>query len=45
MLVIVRGLFLQDMPAALALQQALPLAAIGLIAFGGAWIAVRRAVS
>jgi ABC-2 type transport system permease protein len=45
MLIIVRGLFLQDMPASLALQQAWPLVVIGAIAFGGAWIAVRRAVT
>jgi ABC-2 type transport system permease protein len=45
MLVIVRGVFLQDMPAILALQTAWPLAVIGAVAFGGAWVAVRRAVT
>ncbi|MFL5256753.1 MAG: ABC transporter permease [Rhodopila sp.] len=45
MLVIARGLFLQDMPASLVLQTALPLLAIALVAFGVAWLAVRRVVS
>jgi len=45
MLVITRGLFLQDMPAALVLQSAWPLAVIGAVTFTAAWIAVRRAVS
>lgn len=45
MLIITRGLFLQDMPVALALQAMLPLLAIGVVAFGAAWVAVRRAVA
>jgi ABC-2 type transport system permease protein len=45
MLVIARGLFLQDMPAWLVLQNAWPLALIGLAAFGAAWVAVRRVVT
>lgn len=45
MLVIARGLFLQDMPAWLVLQNAWPLVLIGLGAFGAAWVAVRRVVT
>jgi ABC-2 type transport system permease protein len=45
MLVITRGLFLQDMPASLVLQNAWPLVLIGGVAFGAAWVAVRRVVS
>jgi ABC-2 type transport system permease protein len=45
MLVIARGLFLQDMPAWLVLQNAWPLLLIGLFAFGAAWVAVRRVVT
>jgi hypothetical protein len=45
MLVITRGLFLQDMPASLVLQTAWPLLLIALVAFGVAWVAVRRVVS
>ena len=45
MLVITRGLFLQDMPASLVLHNAWPLALIGVVAFGAAWIAVRRVVT
>jgi ABC-2 type transport system permease protein len=45
MLVITRGVFLQDMKLALVVDQAWPLAVIGLVAFGAAWVAVRRAVT
>jgi ABC-2 type transport system permease protein len=45
MLVITRGLFLQDMPASLVLRSAWPLLLIALTAFGIAWLAVRRVVS
>jgi ABC-2 type transport system permease protein len=45
MLLIARGLFLQDMPAWLVLQNAWPLVLIGLVAFGAAWVAVRRVVT
>ncbi|PPQ25789.1 ABC transporter permease [Rhodopila globiformis] len=45
MLVIARGLFLQDMPAWLVLQTAVPLLLIALTAFGIAWVAVRRVVT
>jgi ABC-2 type transport system permease protein len=45
MLLITRGLFLQDMPASLVLQDAWKLVLIGGIAFSAAWIAVRRAVT
>ena len=45
MLVIARGLFLQDMPPALALRAALPIVLIGCVTFGAAWYAVRRAVT
>jgi drug efflux transport system permease protein len=45
MLMIARGLFLQDMPASLVLQTAWPLLLIALVAFGVAWVAVRRVVS
>jgi ABC-2 type transport system permease protein len=45
MLVITRGLFLQDMPPWLVLQNAYPLVAIALVAFTAAWIAVRRVVT
>ncbi len=44
MLIVARGIFLQDMPPLLALQAAWPLAVIGVAAFGAAWVAVRRAV-
>ncbi len=44
MLVITRAMFLQGMPADLALREAWPLAVIGLLAFAAAWIAVRRTV-
>ncbi len=44
MLVITRGLFLQDMPAAIVLQNAWPLAVIGAVCFTVAGFAVRRAV-
>lgn len=42
-LVITRGLFLQDMPLAVVLQYAWPLAAIAAVAFAVAGLAVRRA--
>ncbi|MEJ1977127.1 MAG: ABC transporter permease [Acetobacteraceae bacterium] len=45
MLVITRGLFLQDMPLAIVLQNAWPLAVIGAVTFVVAGLAVRRAVS
>jgi ABC-2 type transport system permease protein len=45
MLVIVRGVFLQDMPLPVVLSNAWPVAVIGLAAFAAAWIAVRRAVA
>jgi ABC-2 type transport system permease protein len=45
MLLITRGLFLQDMPPWLVLQNAWPLALIGLVAFAVAWFSVRRVVS
>jgi ABC-2 type transport system permease protein len=45
MLVIARGLFLQDMPASLVLQTAVPLLLIAVVAFSVAWVAVRRVVS
>jgi ABC-2 type transport system permease protein len=45
MLVITRGLFLQDMPASLVFQNGWPLMLIGVVAFGVAWVAVRRVVS
>lgn len=45
MLVITRGLFLQDLPAVLVLQSAWPLVLIGAVAFTVAWVAVRRVVS
>ncbi|HEX3984063.1 MAG TPA: ABC transporter permease [Acidisoma sp.] len=45
MLVIARGLFLQDLPAVLVLQTAVPIAAIALVTFATAWICVRRAVT
>ena len=45
MLIITRGLFLQDLPVGLVLQPALPIAAIGLVTFLAAWICVRRAVT
>lgn len=44
MLVITRGIFLQDMGAALVLQTAVPIALVGLCVFLLAWAAVRRAV-
>jgi ABC-2 type transport system permease protein len=45
MLVIARGLFLQDMPAWLVVRNAWPLVLIGLTAFSAAWVAVRRVVT
>jgi ABC-2 type transport system permease protein len=45
MLLVTRGLFLQDMPVALVLQSAWKVALIGATAFSAAWIAVRRAVT
>ncbi len=45
MLIIARGLFLQDLPACLVLQYAWPIALIGLASFAAAWVAVRRAVT
>ena len=45
MLLVTRGLFLQDMPVPLVLQNAWKVALIGAIAFSAAWIAVRRAVT
>jgi ABC-2 type transport system permease protein len=45
MLVITRGLFLQDMPASLVFQNGWPLMLIGVVAFGVAWVAVRKVVS
>lgn len=45
MLIIVRGLFLQDMPASVVLHYAWPLAMIAAVTFGAAVIGVRRAVS
>lgn len=45
MLVISRGLFLQDLPLGLVLQNVGRLAVIGVVAFAAAWTAVRRAVS
>jgi ABC-2 type transport system permease protein len=44
MLIITRGLFLQGMPADLALREAWPIALIGLLTFAAAWFAVRRSV-
>ncbi len=44
MLLIARGLFLQDMPLAVVLQYAWPLAVIGATSFAVAGLAVRRAV-
>lgn len=44
MLVIARGVFLQDMPLDVALHSVWPMLAIGLAAMGVAWAAVRRAV-
>ena len=45
MLVVARGLFLQDMPGWLVLRDAWPLLPIGAVAFGAAWVAVRRVVT
>jgi len=45
MLVITRGIFLQDMAPGLVLQTAVPIALVGLCLFALAWVAVRRAVS
>lgn len=45
MLLITRGLFLQDMPVSLVLRNTWPLILIGGVAFGAAWVAVRRVVS
>ena len=45
MLLITRGLFLQDMPASLVLRNAWNLMLIGGVAFSAAWVAVRRVVS
>ena len=44
MLVAARGLFLQDMPLHVVLQQAWPMALIALATLGVAAVAVRRAV-
>ena len=44
MLVITRGLFLQDMPASQALREAWPIALTGATTFIAAWLAVRRSV-
>lgn len=45
MMIITRGLFLQDLPFGIVLANVARLAAIGVVAFGAAWVAVRRAVS
>jgi ABC-2 type transport system permease protein len=45
MLIIARGIFLQDMPAGIALHAAWPMLAICAVTFGAAWVAVRRAVT
>jgi len=45
MMVITRGIFLQEMPASIALHAAWPMAVIGLACFAAAWVAVRRVVS
>ncbi len=45
MLVITRGLFLEQLPPLLVLQRCWPLVLIGVVAFGVAWSAVRRVVS
>jgi hypothetical protein len=45
MLSITRGLFLQDMPVSLVLRNTWPLILIGGVAFGAAWVAVRRVVT
>ena len=45
MLIITRGLFLQDMPLAVVMQAAWPMMLIGVIAFCAAFVAVRRAVA
>jgi ABC-2 type transport system permease protein len=45
MLVIARGLFLQDMPLAVVLGQAWPMALIAAVMLTVAGFAVRRAVS
>lgn len=45
MMVIARGLFLQDMPLHIVLQNAWPLAVIAAVCFAVAGVAVRRAVS
>ena len=45
MLIISRGLFLQDMTPLIALGATWPLVAIGMVTFTAAWIAVRRAVT
>jgi ABC-2 type transport system permease protein len=44
MLVITRGIFLQDMAPALVLQTAVPIALVGFLVFLLAWVAVRRAL-
>jgi ABC-2 type transport system permease protein len=44
MLIAARGLFLQDMPLAVVLQQAWPIALVALVTLGVASVAVRRAV-
>jgi ABC-2 type transport system permease protein len=44
-LIISRGLFLQDMAPAIAMAAVWPLVVIGLVAFAAAWVAVRRAVT
>jgi ABC-2 type transport system permease protein len=45
MLLIARGLFLQDLPASLVFQNAWKLALIAVVAFSAAWVAVRRVVT
>jgi ABC-2 type transport system permease protein len=44
-LIAARGLFLQDMPVSVVLQQAWPMAVIAAVAMAIASVAVRRAVS
>ena len=44
MLVVARGVFLQDMPAAVALQAIWPMAAIAAVLLAGATVSVRRAL-
>lgn len=44
MLVITRGIFLQDMAPALVVRAAAPIALLGMVVFCVAWVAVRRAL-